>query len=435
MPVFHYEAVNLSGQQSSGTLEASDRGEAIRKLSRKGLQPSAVRAGDGVGGKAAPAAKVAKDGGAKTKSTAAASAASVSKPGKSSKAAGSIKLNRGQVIQFTEELCDLLGAGLQLEQALHAMENRSSDFVRELAVSLRERVRDGIPFSTALHQVSPSFGELYCNLVSAGEASGSLPSILERQARYLNQMQDLQSKVSTALIYPIFIIISGVALAVMFVTYLLPKLAVLIKNTRGDLPFIASWLMSMSDFLRAWWWVILSAMALLAIAIMVIFQDKGRLAWWHRVQLNLPIYGSVLRTRFEVQFLETLGNLLHNGLPLHRGLELARKATMNLFLRERLSTVELAVADGGSLSRALEKSGVARPLVVDMVRVGEQTGELSVALQKAGTRFERQLGKAIDHATALLQPVIILVMAVMVGSMAWMMISVVYGTLQNLRSH
>lgn len=434
MPVFHYEAVNLAGQESSGTLEASDRGEAIRKLSRRGLQPSSVRTG-GQAAESSPKGQPAagKASPAKSKEADSRSAARSSSRPSSAGPNEQIRLKRAQVIQFTEELCDLLAAGLQLEQALHAMENRSTKVIQDLAIQLREKVRDGIPFSVSLNQVSPSFGELYCNLVGAGEASGSLPSILNRQAAYLTQMQTLQARVTTALIYPFFIITSGLGLAVMFLTYLLPKLAILIKSTHGDLPAIAVWLMAASDFFRAWWWALLAGVVLAALTLVVLFQDKGRRAWWDRVQLNLPIYGGVLRTRFEVQFLETLGNLIHNGLPLHRALELVRKATVNQYLRERLGTVEAAVADGGSLSRALEKAGMVRPLVVDMVRVGEQTGELSEALQKAGGRFERHLSRAIDRATALLQPVIILVMASMVGTMAWMMINVVWATLNNLR--
>jgi type II secretory pathway component PulF len=435
MPVFHFEAVNLAGQASSGTLEASDRGDALRKLTRRGLQPSSVRAGASTGASTAkaPAASGSTKAGKPGKDAEARPAAKASGRSAGTPGTGPIKLKKAQVIQFTEELCDLLAAGLQLEQALHAMENRSTVVVRDLAIQLREKVRDGIPFSVSLQQVSPSFGELYCNLVGAGEASGSLPSILNRQAIYLTQMQTLQARVTTALIYPFFIITSGLGLAVMFLTYLLPKLAVLIKSTHGDLPTIAVVLMAASDFFIAWWWAMLAGAVLTILTIVVLFQDKGRQAWWDRVQLDLPIYGGVLRTRFEVQFLETLGNLIHNGLPLHRALELVRKATVNQFLRERLGTVEAAVADGGSLSRALEKANVVRPLVIDMVRVGEQTGELSDALQKAGGRFERHLSKAIDRATALLQPVIILVMASMVGTMAWMMINVVWATLNNLQ--
>ncbi len=413
MPLFHYEAVSASGQRSSGSLEAGDRGEAVRRLSRKGLQPFSLRAEDGSEGAAGKPAAARTEAG-----------------GQSS--GGLIKLNRAQVIQFTEELCDLLTAGLQLESALHAMENRSGGILRDLASRLRVRVRDGVPFSVSLHEVSPSFGELYCNLVAAGEAGGSLGAILNRQARHLNQMEALRAKVTSALIYPAFIVASGIALGVVFITYLLPKLAVLLKSTSRDVPMAVTWLLAFSDFIKAWWWLLLIFLVLSVAAIHFLFQDKSRLAWWDRVKLDLPVFGPLLRTNFEVQFLETMGNLLKNGLPLHRALDLVRKATPNLFLHERLATVVSIVADGGSLSRALEKTVTARPLVVDMVRVGEQTGEMADTLEKAAERFDRQLSKVIERATALIQPVIMLAMAAMVGGMAWMMINIVFSTLQQV---
>lgn len=419
MPLFQYEAVSTSGQRSSGELDAADRGDAIRKLARRGLQPSSVHEGAAV---AAKKATPAKSGGAKSKDSAVA-------------ATGRLDLSRAQVIQFTEELTDLLTAGLQLEQALHAMENRSSSVLQDLSRRLRERVRDGVPFSSALLSVSPSFGELYASLVAAGEASGSLTSILNRQGQYLNSMEALRSKVVAALIYPAFIVGSGIALAIMFFTYLLPKLIVLIKNTGGKMPAIAEFLLGISNFLTSWWWAIILVIIAAAATAKVLLGDPEKRKSWHRIMLDLPIYGPLLRTRFEVQFLETLSNLLSNGLPLHRALELVRKTTMNLFLRERLGEVESQVADGASLSRTLEKSGVARPLVVDMIRVGEQTGEMAEALRKAAERFDRQLTKVMERATAALQPIIILCMAGMVGTMAWMMISVVYSTLANLRQN
>jgi general secretion pathway protein F/type IV pilus assembly protein PilC len=162
------------------------------------------------------------------------------------------------------------------------------------------------------------------------------------------------------------------------------------------------------------------------VTVKVLFQDQERLAWWHRVQLGFPAIGALLRTNFEVQFLETMGNLLKNGLPVHRALELMRKATANLYIRERLGQVEAMVADGGALSRALERTEVARPLVVDMVRVGEQTGEMADAMEKAAARFDRHLSKVIE-------PVIMLGIAVLVGGMVWLMLDVVFSTLEQVK--
>lgn len=435
MPSFEYQAVDAAGHRSSGVLEALDRGEAVRKLTRKGLQAHSVKLAGTAEVKPAKASPT-KATPAKTADASARKKASPDAKASANDAAGQrITLKRKQVIQFTEELTDLLAAGLQLEQALHAMENRSSALLSALAIRLRELVRDGVPFSVALSMASPSFGELYCSLVAAGEASGSLNEILARQGQYLNTMESIRSKVTTALVYPAFIILSGIVLGITFVTYLIPKLTILIQNVGGKMPLIAAWLTVASNFMKDWWWGILLAIGLLGAAVKVFLSDVERRKIWHRVMLDLPIYGPLLRTRFEIQFLETLGNLLTNGLPLHRGLELVRKITMNLYLRDQLGVVETMVGDGASLSRSIERTGVARPLVVDMVRVGEQTGELAIALRKAAERFDRQLSNVIDQATAALQPLIILGMAVMVGSMAWMMISVVYSTLENLQRH
>ncbi len=421
MPAFIYEAYTASGEHSSGTLMAADHGEAVRKLTRQGLQPFALRSQDEPG--AAAAARPNKD---------AASGGSVAPGMNLGDRPEGIKLSRQQVIRFTEELCDLLSAGLQLAQALHAMENRSHHLLRALATQLREKIQDGVPFSTALRETSPSFGDLYCNLAAAGEAGGALPSILKRQTRYLNQMESLRSKVTGALIYPFFIVLSGVALAVVFLTYLLPKLAILIQSTSNRLPSAVRWLLATSDFLKTWWWLILAFLLALMIVAFVLLQNPKNQLLWHRISLRLPIFGPVLRTRFEVQFLETLGNLLKNGLPLHRALELVRKAMTNQYLRAKLTIMENDVHDGTSLSRALEKSNTVRPLVVDMVRVGEQTGEMADALERAADRFDSQFSQTLERATALLQPVIMLVMAGMVGGMAWMMINIVFSTLQQV---
>jgi len=420
MPTFVYEAIGAGGQRSSGTLSAADRTDALRSLARKGLQPHSIREESASGNGAAAEKKAKISGKDKTEEE------EDNEP---------LVLKRNQVILFTDELADLLSAGLQLEQALHAMENRKATILGRLSRRLRELVRDGVPLSSALQTVSPSFGELYCNLVAAGEVSGSLTMILRRQGRYLNTMESLRSKVVAALIYPSFIIVSGIALGLVFITYLLPKLIILIQNTGGKMPPIATVLLSLSNFLQSWWWAILIVIVAAVVMAKIYFSDPKNKRTWHRTILSLPIYGPLLRTRFEVQFLETLGNLITNGLPLHRALELVRRTTMNLFLRDKLEIVEAQVADGSSLSRTLEKTEAVRPLVVDMIRVGEQTGDMADALGKAAERFDRQLSQVLDRATAAIQPVIIVFMAAMVGSMAWIMISVVYSTLENLRRH
>ena len=432
---FFYKALSSDGSVKTGELTATDRAEAFRKLDRQGLQPVHLEVGGVKGvlkngapkkakspikakkaaGKAAPAEKP---------------AAKVEEPQK-----GPIKLKRAELVLFTEELSDLLSAGLQLEPALRIMENRDElGPLKHLSRNLRERVRDGMSFSNALRQCSPSFGDLYCNLAAAGEVSGALATILQRQADYLITMQDLQSKVMFALIYPSFLVGSGIGVAVLFVTFLIPKLTKLIESTGGDIPAVAKLMISMSDFLASFWWLMVALIAIAVMAFKWFITSEEYRPVWDREKLKLPVFGSVLCTRFYVQFLETLANLIANGLPLLRGLELARNATSNLYLKDLVTKVLDYVAEGGALSRGLKRVGFFPSLLIDMVAVGEQTGDISNSLQKASERYDKELAKNIEKIGALIQPVIILVMALVVGVMAYFMISVIFETISSVRS-
>ena len=191
MARFVYEAMSRNGQRISGQMEAQSRAEVFRKLDRERLQPISLVQQDGNGG-VLPDQK---------------RQVSEAKP------AGPIRLSRAQIILFTEEMSDLLDAGLQLEPALRVMEERKElSSLKTMASALRQDVREGSSLSSALRHVSPSFGDLFCNLVSAGEISGSLPQLLKRQATFLVTIDDLQKKVVSALIYPSMIFVLGIGL-------------------------------------------------------------------------------------------------------------------------------------------------------------------------------------------------------------------------------
>ncbi len=423
MPTFVYKALKPDGSIARGELEAGDRSEAFVRLDRGGLQPvslDAKAAGDnGQGGRGKRAAP---KGGNGTLADVDAGAPS-----------GPVKLKRAQVVLFTEELSELLGAGLQLEPALRVMEHREElGSLKAVTGILRQEVRDGTAFSVALRKASPSFGDLYCSLAHAGEVSGALSTILKRQAKYLVTLQDLQSRVLMALIYPSFLIASGLAVVVLFVTFLIPKLTLLLKSTQSEMPAIGQFMLDMSDFLKGWWWIILLLVAGAAFGFRAYVTAEANREWWDEAKLKLPLFGKVLRARFFVQFLETLANLVGNGLTLLRALELGREATPNLFLKRKIGDIIDQVGEGGSLSRAMKRVGFFPPLLLDMVSVGEQTGQIGDSLERAAERYDKELGKDIQKISALIQPVIVVTMAILVGIMAYMMISVIFDTIGGL---
>ncbi len=422
MPTFSYSAIGANGSAESGSLEAVDRNDAIDKLDRQGLQPLELEtASEAKAVKQRPFKPAQQTGAADTASTLV--------------APGGIRLNRSQLVLFTEELSDLLEAGLALEPALAIMEQRQDHTtLKDVAGLLRQEVRDGNNFSSALGKVSPSFGELYRGLVAAGEASGSLGTILRRQADYLRKMQALRGQVMTALIYPAFLLCAGLAVGVVFVTYLIPKLTLLIESTGGQAPAIVNVVILFKSVLVNYWWLILAGGGLfLAFAARFVTAGKNRLLV-DRWKLRIPFTGKMVSASLQVQFLETLSNLVGNGLPLHKALALTKNATSNSWVALGLGEMIENVGGGMSFSRALTRDGFWPPLMIDMVRVGEETGRLAEALDRAAKRFDRELAEKVERISAFIQPVVILIMAVVVGLMAYVMISMIYDTMGALRS-
>lgn len=428
MPLFSYKALATNGTVATGEIEASDRPEALRVLDKRGLQPVNVKESS----KVVPE-KTSKN--PKKKEVA-------MPPRRREKSSekeedlpdGPLKLKRAEVILFTEELSDMLGAGLQLEPALRSMENRQElGSLKAVSQRIRVIVRDGVNFSVALKKVSPSFGPLYCSLAAAGEASGALDTILKRQAHYLKTLAELQSRLILAMIYPAFLILVGVGVAIVFVTTLIPQLTELIKNTPGGkIPFAIQMMTSFADFVRAWWIVIVLVIAGAGLFFKAWTDNEENKPRWDEMKLKLPLLGAVISSRFYVQFLETMANLVGNGLPLLRALELSRDATQNHSLRSNLNDVINQVGDGRAFSKAMIRSESFPPLLIDMIAVGEQTGKIDQSLRRAAERFDKELDKDLQRVMALIMPAVLIMMALLIGSFAYLMITAIFQTISNL---
>jgi type II secretory pathway component PulF len=412
MALFSYNAVSQDGGRVSGQVEAQSRAEAFRKLDRERLQPISLVQQDGV------------------------ETSEATRPRSSNEPVETrnIRLSGSQIILFTEEMSDLLDAGMQLEPALRVMEGRNElSSIKTVASALRQQVREGNSLSNALRVVSPSFGDLFCNLVAAGELSGSLPELLRRQAVFLVTLDDLRKKVVSALIYPAMIFVLGIGLIFLFMSYLVPQLTTLFQKTGRDLPVLTRVLVQTSDVFSHYWWAILASIVAVVVGFLQTIRMPFGRQWWHRTQLRLPLFGSVLRGRFYAQFSETMANLIANGIPLLNSLRLMTSAIGNLHIRGLMEKVVEMVREGGTLSRALQRTGEFPPLFIDMILVGEQTGDLAKALERVGRRYDKELNIKIQRLTALVQPVVILVMAAMVGVIAYSIINGIFDAVSGLR--
>jgi len=406
MPVFVYQALQAGGVKTSGELDAVSRQDAFAKLRQLNLQPFSLAA--------------------KGAESSAAGSAQAS-------ASGENILNRQQVLLFTEELCELLEAGLKLDRALQVIEQRQDKSpLRHVAASARQSLREGATFSAALKKASPSFSELYCNMVKAGEASGTVAKILKRQVEFLTMMGDLQRRVTGALIYPSVIFSAGVGLLIIFMTFLLPQLTALLGKTGQSLPFATRILIGTSEFFGSFWWLVLIVLVAAVLGFRH-FTSKGEgRVWWDRTKLNLPIFGPLLRMRFYAQFTQTLSTLLNNDVSLMQSMQLIRNATPNVYLQDLLERVASNVQDGAQLSRAIQRVQFFPPTMIDIIQVGETTGDLGSALERSAKNYDKQLSVVIERVTALIQPMVILMVALFVGLVAYSMITGILTTVSGL---
>ncbi len=414
MAVFAYQGTGQSGERLSGEVEASTRAEALRRLAGDRIQPlKLVARGE------EPATKT-----------------RAPDPARTGRGTGGMRLTQAQVILFTDELADFLNSGLQLEPALQLMENREDRSpIKAVAAYLREKVRDGTSFSEALRMASPSFGELYCNLVAAGEVSGALAPLLRRQSVHLIAMGDLRSRIKMALIYPATLVFFGILAMAVFMTVLIPKMTALLVKSGAELPWSTYLLLCLGTYSQKYGLLVLAVVVLATVLFLgAIRQPRGR-RWWDETKLQLPLVGPLLRSFFYAQFCQTVANLLQNGLPLLTSLKLMSRATGNEFSRGLVTRVSDLIGEGASLTRAMKSVGHFPAALRDLVKVGEQTGDLGRTLEKVGERFDKQIQQSIERIMSLVPIVIISALGAMVALIAMSMLSGIFQAVHAMQSH
>ena len=415
MALFAYQGTGLDGQKRTGELEAPSRSEALRKLAKDRIQPlSLVAKADMVETKAKPGRAAA--------------------PTRTGAAVGHVRLSRAQVIQFTDELSDFLNSGLQLEPALQLMERREKkSAIKDVSAYLREKVRDGTAFSEALRNASPSFDDLYCNLVAAGEASGALAPMLKRQAKHLVDMQDLRNRVAIALIYPAVLVVAGIGAVAVFMIVLVPQMIKMFNKTGGTMPLPTFLLIKASNGLHHYGLLLLVAVGVLILSFILYTRQPAGRRWWDATKLRIPLLGPLLTASFYAQFCQTMANLLQNGLPLLGALKLTTGATANVFYRSLLYRISDLVGEGASLTRAMKSVGHFDANLRDLLKVGEQTGDLGTALDKVGIRCDKDISLKIDRIMAIVPMLIIAALGGMVVLIAWSMLDGIFKVMQDLQ--
>jgi general secretion pathway protein F len=390
MPVFEYTALDAKGRTTSGIIDADGIQVARQKLRTTGKFPVSIRE--------------AKE-----------SAAKKARPGFSLGARFS-RVKPAEVAMITRQLATLIGAGFPLVSALDALlpQTKSIGLKRTLA-RIKDMVVEGNSFAHALGQFPGAFPPIYINMVRAGESSGTLEIVLERLAEITEKQQALSNRIQASLAYPVFMLFFGAVVLFILLTYIVPTITSIFTDMKQALPTPTRVLIALSDFLKHYWWALLIVLAAMIVAARQFRKsEKGR-QWTDRVILRMPVFGSLARKLAVARFSRTLGSLLENGVTVLVALDIVRNIVGNTQIAQCISGAAEEVGHGKSLWSSLSEGQAFPMLAIQMIQVGEQSGELEKMLNKIADVFENEVETTILRLTAYLEPVMILVMGCIVG--------------------
>ena len=320
------------------------------------------------------------------------------------------------VTTFTRQLSDLMEAGLTLVKALSVLEAQTPDKrMKGVIQDIRDFCMDGNPLSAALARQTRVFSDLYVSMVRSGETGGALENILKRLADFNDKQLEIQTKVRTALAYPILMSVVGAVTIIVLVTFVVPRMMVVFSDLGQALPLPTQILLGVSYGMANYWWVVLGAIAALVVTAVRIYKtENGRLAI-DRMRLSLPVIGDLIKKVEVARFSRTLATLLNNGVPILESLKVVSDSVGNAVIKKDILNAYTAVREGSSLGRAFQNSAAIPAGVSNIVAVGEEGGHLERSLFKVAEGYERESDEAVKIMMSLLEPALILVLGLVVG--------------------
>lgn len=408
MPQFQYKARSSEGKLVEASISARDRASAIQEIEAQKLFPIKVELQGG------PAKQ------------------SVARPIQT----GPIeKLPLTYQFLFTEQLAHLLSAGMTLDEALGILVRRlKQPKLQGLCKSLHQALIDGVSLSQAMRSFPKIFSPLYVNMVSAGEASGTLNEILRRLVVHLADVKSLRDRVQQALVYPAVLVVAGIGLILVFMTVMVPKMTEFFAEAGGRLPAATRILLAVNHVIVTYWWIAALIVGGAVFVKKLITRTPEGQRSWDAGLLRIPGYSRIIRYRYYAQFARTLGTLIENGVTLLKALELLEEISGNAHIRQKMTGVRKAVVDGTPLSVALQHDGIFPELFLDMMAVGEQTGRFGETMQMIADVYERELDKQVKFISALVPPVIMIFIAAIIGLVIFGIMSAVFSMSSGLQN-
>lgn len=410
MPNFQYTALDAKGEQINGVVPAATEADAIQQLRSQGLYPTQIQE-EGKGGKVKAGAP------AKGK------AAAKGKPGKSL-LGGRVKPKNLMI--FTRQIATLIDSGLPLLRSLTVLEKQEPNPVLKSTIAnLAESVQGGSTFSESLAMHPRIFNKLYVNMVKAGELGGVLEIVLKRLAEYEEKAQKLKNKIVSAMVYPVIVMFIAVAILIFLMVFIVPKFKEMFASTDQELPLISQIVFGTSEFFLARPLFlpnivfVFIAFGILAFLFNIWGNTKGGRQTIDALKLRLPILGDIQRKSAVSRFSRTLGTLVTSGVPILQALNITRDTAGNVVLSQAIEKVHEAVKEGETIVTPLQASGVFPTMVISMVDVGEETGQLPEMLLKVADVYDDEVDNAVTSLTSILEPIMIVILALIVGSVVF----------------
>ena len=396
MPTFQYEAMDTTGREVKDSIDASTQEEAQQLIRQKGYFVTKI-------------SERAKAGSSKKKA--------VKKGGRRKKKSFTIgKISTKQLCLFTRQLSTLQDAGLPVLRSLKILENQCKPGV--LKNSLEDVVEDiesGQTLSEAFGKHPKAFDKLYCNMIKAGEAGGALEAILQRLADFKEKAQSLKRRVKSAMVYPAVVITVAVAIVGFILYFIIPKFEVIFKDFNVDLPGMTVFLIKASHFVVNYFYVVLLTPLFIWIILKLLYRNKTGAYICDRILLMIPVMGMIVEKSTVARTMRTLGTLVQSGVPILESLNIVRDTAGNAVFERAFTRIYDSIREGETIAQPLRESRIVDDIVVNMIDVGEETGDLDTMLNKIADNYDEEVETAVESLVSLLEPLMIVVLGGIIG--------------------
>lgn len=401
MPTFTFEAMDHTGKEVKDTIDASTREEAQLLIRQRGffvtkISERAAKTGGKKGGKAA-----AKKG---------------TGPRKRKKSFTIGKVSAKNLTTFTRQLSTLQDAGLPILRSLKILEGQQKPGVlKNSLMDVIEDIESGSTLSEAMSKHPKAFDRLYCNMVKAGEAGGALEAILQRLADFKEKAQTLKRRVKGAMVYPIVVILVATAIVGFILYFIIPKFKAIFADFGVDLPAMTEFLIAASDFIIQKFWVMLITPIAIWIFLKLLYRNKTGAYLLDRIKLMIPVMGQIVEKSVVARTMRTLGTLVQSGVPILDALSIVRDTAENAVFERAFTKIYESIREGETIAQPLKEARVVDDIVVNMIDVGEETGDLDTMLNKIADNYDEEVEVLVESLVSLLEPIMIVVLGGIIG--------------------